>query len=81
MTHEKSNKPELFVDNEPYQWSKESITGAELRILAAIPEGVQIFQQIPRQPDREILANTVVDLAAHKGPERFSTQAAGSQAG
>lgn len=81
MTNDKANKPELFVDNEPYNWEKDTITGAELRALAGIPDGAQIFQHIPGQPDREIKADTVVDLTKRKGPERFSTQSPGSQAG
>jgi hypothetical protein len=81
MSNAKSQKPELFVDNEKYQWDKNTITEAELRALAGVPDGVQIFLEIPGKPDREIVAGTVVDLTTDPRSERFSTQAPGSQAG
>jgi len=80
MTKENAKNPELFVDNNPYNWTKSTISGAELRTLATVPEGVDIFQKVPGQKDKEILADTEVSLTG-KGPERFSTQAAGSDAG
>lgn len=81
MSNTKSQKPEFFVDNEKHQWPNSTITEAELRALAGVPDGVQIFQEIPGQRDFEILPGTVIDLTAHALPERFSTQATGSQAG
>lgn len=81
MSNGKSKAPELFVDNDPYQWDKTTITGAELRTLAGIPQSAEIYQKIPGQPDRRVLDDTTVDLAEHPGPERFSTQSPGSQAG
>lgn len=81
MANEKSNKPELFIDNERYQWPKTTITGAEILALASAPDGVELYQQVPGKPDIQIRPQTVVDLTQHPGPERFSTQAAGSQAG
>lgn len=81
MSRGNSNRPELFIDNERYDWDKESITAEELRVLGAIPAGVQIFWKRPGQPDIEVGAGMVIDLAEHPGPERFSTQAVGSQAG
>jgi hypothetical protein len=78
------SKPEkflIFVDTEKYEWDKPTITGAQIRVLAAVPENVQIFLAVPGKPDQEILNDTEVDLAAHHGPARFSTQSPGSQAG
>ena len=78
------SKPEQFlilVDNDKYEWDRPTITGAQLRVLAAVPENVQIFLHVPGKPDEEIQNGTVVDLAAHHGPARFSTQSSGSQAG
>jgi hypothetical protein len=71
---------EIVVDNERYTWDRESITGAELRALASIPDSVLLFEHIPGKPDREIAPSTVVQLSEHR-PTRFSTQAPGSQAG
>ncbi len=81
MTNHKPNKPELFIDNERYDWEKDLITGAELRTLASLPDDVQIFHKIPGQPESEVKNDTVVDLTEHPGPDRFSTQSVGSQAG
>lgn len=76
-----SKAPDLFVDNTHYQWPKPTITGAEIRTLASVPAGVNIFLKVPGHPDKPILDDTVVDLTARKSPEHFSTQATGSQAG
>lgn len=76
-----SNRPELFIDNERYDWEKQKITAEEMRVLAAIPADAQIFWKRPGQPDTEVTADMVIDLSEHAGPERFSTQAVGSQAG
>lgn len=80
MHSNQGKQPEFFFDNEPQQWDKPAITGQELRDLFAVPANVQIFQKIPGHTDREILADTRVDLSG-PGPERFSTQAVGSGAG
>jgi hypothetical protein len=79
MSHEKEFK--LFVDGEKFDWDQPTITGAQLRTLASIPQGVQIFQQIPGKPDREVKDSTVANLEDHHGPAKFSTQAPGSSAG
>ena len=72
---------ELFVDHDKYTWNEETITGKQLRVLASIPDGAEIFLQVPSKPDLEIKDDTVVDLEKNKGPARFSTQSTGSQAG
>lgn len=81
MENKHNNKPELFVDNERYDWNKETINGAEIRELAGVPDDVQIFHKIPGSPDIEVSNDTVIDLEELKGPDRFSTQSVGSQAG
>ena len=79
--NEKSHKPEVFVDNQAYDWDQPTITGAQLRVLAAIPQDVQIFHKVPGHPDVQVSDSTVINLSVIKGPDRFSTQAVGSQAG
>jgi len=74
-------KFQLFVDGDKYEWNKSTISGTELRALAGIPDGAQIFQDVPGKPDIEIMNDTIVDLEKHHGPVRFSTQSTGSQAG
>lgn len=71
----------IFVDTDKYEWDKSTITGAELRVLAAIPENVEIFLEVPGKPDLEVKNDTVIDLEKHHGPAKFSTQSPGSQAG
>lgn len=78
------SKPEkylLFVDGDKYEWTEETISGSQLRQLAAIPQNVQIFEHVPDQPDVLIGDSTVINLEEHHGPVKFSTQAPGSQAG
>ena len=71
----------VFVDGDKYEWEKAAITGAELRVLAAIPQNAQIYLKVPGRPDELVGDHTSIDLANHHGPARFSTQAPGSQAG
>lgn len=81
QTTKPNNKPELFVDNERYDWNTDKITGAQIRTLASLPDDVQIFYKVPGQPDVEIKDTTIIDLSHTKGPDRFYSQAVGSQAG
>ncbi len=80
MPNQNAKNPELFVDNEPYQWASATISASELRQLAGVPDGVNIFQKLPGKPDKEVIPGATIDLS-QPGPERFSTQAVGSQAG
>lgn len=75
------NGPELFIDNDPFDWDKKRITGAQLRVLGSLPDDVEIFHKVPGQPDEEVKNDTVIDLTLQRGPDRFSTQPVGSQAG
>jgi len=81
MPSDNSKKPELFIDNERYDWNGDTITGAQLRELGSLPEDVQIFRKVPGHPDQEVKNETIIDLTEHPGPDRFSTQPVGSQAG
>lgn len=71
----------VFVDGDKYDWDKKTITGAELRMLAAIPQNAEIYLKVPGKPDDPVNDNTTIDLERHHGPARFSTQSPGSQAG
>lgn len=81
MINDPSNRPELFVDNDRYDWEEDTINGKQLRDLASLPDDVQIFHKIPGKPDEEVKDNTAVDLTKVHGPDRFWTRPAGSQAG
>lgn len=81
MSNDKSKKPELFIDNDRYDWDSNTISGKQIRTLASLPEDVQIFHKVPGKPDQEVKDDTIIDLTVQKGPDRFSTQPVGSQAG
>jgi len=71
----------VFVDGEKYDWDKSTITAAEIRNLAGVPEGAEVYLDVPGKPDVEVKPADSIDLDQHKGPARFSTQSPGSQAG
>lgn len=78
----KKEKFLIFVDGDKFEWEKETISFSELRTLAAIPEGVQVFLEVPGKPDIEFKSDSPpLDLIKQRGPARFSTQSPGSQAG
>lgn len=79
--HGRHGGPDFFIDNQPYDWEKPTITGAQLRQRGSIPDDVQIFWKVPGQPDVEVKNDTVIDLTKQHGPDHFSTQPVGSQAG
>lgn len=81
MSNEHSKEPKLFVDNEPYDWEKQTITGAEIKALAGLPDDVEIYWKGPRNADTPVGDDTVIDLSVQPGPDRFSSQSVGSQAG
>lgn len=75
------HRPDLFVDNQPYDWDQPKINGAQIRELASLPDDVNIFHKVPGRPDEEVKNDTEVDLNQQPGPDRFWTQPVGSQAG
>ena len=79
--HEPNRGPDLFIDTDPYDWDEPKITGPQLRALGSVPDDVQVFWKIPGRPDVEVKKDTVIDLRKQPGPDRFSTQSVGSQAG
>ena len=74
------SKKDLMIDNEPYEWDGDAITGIQIRELGDVPDSVQVFQERPGKEDLEIKNDTVVSLA-ESGIERFSTDSIGSGAG
>lgn len=81
MKSHNDNRPELIVDNERYDWENKTITGAEIRALAGVPDDVHLFHKVPGRPDVFVNDTDVIDLDDIKGPDRFFTQCVGSQAG
>lgn len=78
--HEPHQEWKLMVDNEVYEWDKSSISGAEIRVLAAVPDGVQVWKKNHGSPDTLVELGAVIDLT-QPGIERFSLQEASSGAG
>lgn len=70
----------LMVDNETYDWPQGSITGAQIRELASVPDGVQVWKKNNGSPDTLVELATVNDLTG-PGIERFSLQEASTGAG
>ena len=66
------NKKELMIDNDPFSWKEDSITGAQIRKLAAIPESVQVWQKLSGEKDKLTDLTDIVDLRI-SGIEYFYT--------
>ena len=81
MKSHNDNRPELFVDNERYDWDENTVSGVQIKELAGVPDDVQLFHKIPGSPDVLVNDSDVIDLDDIKGPDRFYTQCVGSQAG
>lgn len=77
--HENSHSPAFFVDDTPYSWAQPTITGAQIRQVAAIPANVDLFLKVPGHPDDLIADDTIVKLGNPK--PHLSTQAVGSKGG
>lgn len=76
----KKHEWKLIVDNETYDWHEGSITGAQIRVLASVPDGVQVWKKNKGSPDTLVELGSVIDLTG-PGIERFSLQEASSGAG
>lgn len=57
--HDNGNSPGLFVDGTPFQSDKPTITGSDIRILASVPETVDLFLKVPGHPDQLVEATTI----------------------
>lgn len=64
----------LFVDGRQYDWDKQYISGTELRALAGIGSGVQVFLEEPgsEKPDRVVPPDASINLD-DPGVEKFYT--------
>ena len=79
-TGNKKHEWKLIVDNETYDWAEGSINGKQIRVLASVPDGVQVWKKNKGNPDTLVELITIIDLTLH-GIERFSLQEASSGAG
>lgn len=53
----------FFVDAKRYETEQESITGAEIKKVASVPAGYQLFEEVEGDhPDKQISDTEAVDL-------------------
>jgi hypothetical protein len=69
---EEKKEYKLLVDQKPYQWPEEFITGIQIKNLAGVDQSYGVWQQLPGPDDPEINDNEKVDLK-EPGRERFFT--------
>ena len=72
---------ELMVENVPYKWESQFITGAQVRTLGpGIPESMDLFLKRKGQPGQLVKDTDTIDLD-EPGIEKFYAQESGSEAG
>jgi hypothetical protein len=80
----KSDKPKLRrlkVENEPYTWPEQFISGAEVRSLGpGIPESMDLYVKRRGSPGELVRNDEEIDLDDN-GIEKFYAQDASSEAG
>lgn len=76
-----AKKYHFKIENEPYDWPNQFISGAEVRgVGPGIPESMDLYLKVKGQPGRLILNEEKVDLS-DPGVEKFYAQDASSEAG
>lgn len=71
----------LKIENVPYKWPNQMITGKEVRELGpGIPESMDLFVKIKGKPGRLVKNEDSFDLA-DPGIEKFYSQESSSEAG
>ena len=69
------------IDNTPYSWAQQFITGAEVRSVGpGIPESMDLFIKVKGKPGSLVANEDVIDLA-DAGIEKFYSQESSSSAG
>ena len=74
MTAATKKEYKFLVNDKSFESPNPSITGAQIRQVAQVPAGYQLFLEAhgEQKEDRQISDGDVVDLAAH-GVEKFFT--------
>lgn len=80
--HEQEKKQYHFkIDNTPYKWEHQFITGAEVRSVGpGIPESMDLFIKVKGKPGRLVANDESIDLS-DEGIEKFYSQESSSSAG
>lgn len=64
----------LTINGKSHEWPKQYISGAEVRKLGGIPEGIEIFLAIKKPWDDELISDTANTNLARPGIEHFFTK-------
>lgn len=64
MSHDKSQGPKFYIDVEgkEYEWSKETITVAELRELTGLPADQPVIEIDPDNNEKTLADDAVIEL-------------------
>jgi hypothetical protein len=63
----------LAIDGTQYEWPSRVISGGQLRKLGQVPDGKEVFQELPDAVERVIQEHDLVDLDA-PGVEKFKAR-------
>jgi hypothetical protein len=76
-----SKKYHFKIENIPYVWDSQSITGREVRGLGpGIPDNMDLYVKLPGRPGRLVGNDESIDLG-EPGIEKFYSQESSSTAG
>ena len=62
----------IAIDGHPFEWSKPTITGSEIKQLANVDPAYGVWREVPGPNDPPVGDNEQVDLTG-PGVERFFT--------
>lgn len=62
---------DFILDQKPHSWSKDEISGAELRHVGNIPADFELWQEVPGHEDIKLKDADVVNLRANPRVEKF----------
>lgn len=65
-------KIKIMIDQKPYDWEKDTITGAEIKQLAGVDASYGVWMQLPGPEDPPVADAESVDLT-QPGRDRFFT--------
>jgi hypothetical protein len=66
MPEEDKKQFVFFVDAKEFKTDRQSLTGADIKRIAGVPDAYQLFEEVAGdQPDRAISDADSVDLAPH----------------
>mgnify|MGYP001460009443 CR=1 FL=1 len=64
--------PKIMIDQKPFDWEKDTITGSEIKALAGVDPSYGVWLQQPGPEDPTVADSESIDLT-QPGRERFFT--------